>query len=102
MTLVNNTEKNRFEYAVNGAVAIAEYRLEGSSIYINKVETPEELRGTGVAGRLMQEVFDYARQQKLTLVPVCSYAAAWMEKNAPASPPKQGQPGGFKPPKVRF
>jgi len=77
----NNTLRSRFELAVNGAVAFADYSREGSTLYINRVEAPVELRGTGAAGKLMQNIVNTAQKEKLKVVPVCVYAAAWMRKN---------------------
>jgi predicted GNAT family acetyltransferase len=45
------------------------------------VESPPSLRGTGAAGRLMQGVTELARAQNLRIVPICSYAAAWMRRH---------------------
>jgi predicted GNAT family acetyltransferase len=78
----NNIQKNRFELALNGHVAFAEYRLEGSTLYIDRVVAPDELRGTGAAGKLMQNIVDTAQKEKLKIVPICPYAAAWMKKNS--------------------
>jgi predicted GNAT family acetyltransferase len=77
----NNTLKNRFELALNGFIAFAEYHLEGSTLYIDRVVAPPELRGTGAAGKLMQNIIDFAQKEKLEIVPICPYAASWMVKN---------------------
>ncbi len=77
----NNAAKNRFEYAMNGAIAFANYRRDASTLYIDYVEAPPELRGTGAAGKLMQCIINFARQENLKVVPICGYAAAWMAKN---------------------
>jgi predicted GNAT family acetyltransferase len=77
----NNTNESRFEYATNGLVAFADYRRQGSTLYIDFVFSPPELRGTGAAGKLMQEIMNFAKAENLTVVPICGYAAAWMAKN---------------------
>jgi len=77
----DNTLKSRFEYAVNGSIAYANYRREGTTLYIDYVEAPTELRGTGAAGELMQNIIDVAQKEKLKVVPICGYAAAWMARN---------------------
>jgi hypothetical protein len=78
---INDTAQSRFEYTVNGSIAFANYRREGSTLYIDYVEAPPELRGTGAAGKLLQQIVDFAQQEKLKIVPICGYAAAWMAKN---------------------
>src|SRR5262249_22957891 len=80
-TFIINTEKNRFEYAVGGSTAYADFRREGIKLYIDYVFAPDELRGTGAAGDLMQNIVNYAKQENLRVVPKCPYAAGWIKKN---------------------
>jgi predicted GNAT family acetyltransferase len=80
----DNAAKNRFEYHVNGATAFANYRREGTTLYIDYVEAPHELRGTGAAGKLMQSIMEQAQKDNLKVVPICGYAASWMSRNAKA------------------
>jgi len=80
----DNASESRFEYAVNGAIAFANYRRDGMTLYIDYVEAPHALRGTGAAGRLMQSIMGFAQKEKLKVIPICGYAAAWMAKNKTA------------------
>lgn len=82
LTLIDNKARSRYEVAVEGQVAFAEYRREGDKLYIPYVESPPLLRGTGVAGRLMEEVMKEARRQKLKVIPICGYAAAWIRRHS--------------------
>lgn len=77
----NNLESSRFERDVNGVIVHAAYRLDGKTLSITYVEAPPELRGSGEAGKLMQEVMDYAREQGLKVVPICGYAASWIRRH---------------------
>lgn len=81
MSFTDNTSKNRFEYAINDAVVIANYRKDGGVLYIDYVEAPEVLRGTGAAGKIMKEIMDAARKDGLKVVPVCGYAATWIQRH---------------------
>lgn len=85
-SFADNPVKSRFEYTVNGSVAFANYRREGAKLYIDYVEAPPELRGTGAAGHLMMSIMDLAQKEHLKIIPKCSYAAAWIKKNR--KPPK--------------
>ncbi len=78
---LDNAGKSRFEYLMNGSVAFANYRREGTTLFIDYVEAPEELRGTGAAGKLMQNIMEQARQEKTTVVPICGYAATWIARH---------------------
>jgi uncharacterized protein len=77
----DNTALHRFEYKAGDSIATADYRREGETLYIDYVEAPPELRGTGAAGRLMQEIMAFAAQEKLRVIPICSYAAHWITRN---------------------
>lgn len=77
----DNTLEHRFELEENDHTVFADYRRDGDTLYISHVEAPPPLRGTGAAGRLMQHIADMAHQEKLTIVPMCSYAAAWLQRH---------------------
>jgi len=81
MSFSDNKSKNRFEYQVDNATAFANYDIKGDTMYIQYVEAPPELRGTGAAGKLMQYVMDTARAQKNKVIPICGYAATWITRH---------------------
>lgn len=81
MTMTDNTERQRYEMEQDGYIAFAEYRLVGDILQIPYVYAPPELRGTGIAGKLMQQVMERARNQHWKVAPICSYAAAWIERH---------------------
>lgn len=71
----------RFEMDFDGHTAFADYQLKGSTLTLNHVEAPPALRGTGAAGKLMQNIADHAQAENLTIIPICSYAATWLKRN---------------------
>jgi uncharacterized protein len=82
LTMRNNTKENRYELDVDGHLAIAEYTLQDDKLIITHVEVPQELRGQGIAAKVMQGVVKDATARGLAIVPVCSYAAAYMQRRA--------------------
>ncbi len=80
-TVIDNTGTNRFELDVDGQIAHADYRVIGDTLYIDYVEAPPALRGTGAAGRLMEGVMSAAAEKGYAVEPVCGYAAAWMRRH---------------------
>ncbi|HET7084529.1 MAG TPA: GNAT family N-acetyltransferase [Rhizomicrobium sp.] len=82
--MIDNTEQGRFEREENGLLAWAEYRVRDGKYHIPHVEADPSLRGTGAAGRLMQDIVDHARGQKLVIEPRCSYARAWFARHPEA------------------
>ena len=77
----DNAALHRFELEVAGQVVFATYRRQGDTLAIPHVEAPPSLRGTGAAGRLMEEVMERARADKLKVRPICSYAALWIRRH---------------------
>ncbi len=76
----DNVEGRRFEMGEPGQMVFADYRRRGELLFIDHVETPPALRGAGAAGALMEAIVEQAREEGRTIVPVCSYAAAWLKR----------------------
>ena len=81
MTVTDNTETSRYEMQEQGKTVFATYRDDGDAIYILHVEAPPSLRGTGATGRFMQEMLELIRTKGRKVMPVCSYAAAWIARH---------------------
>ncbi|MFO1242215.1 MAG: GNAT family N-acetyltransferase [Rickettsiales bacterium] len=76
------TKKDRrFELVIDEHVVFADYRMDGTKLYVDHVEAAPELRGKGAAGQLMEELVSYAKAENLNLVPICSYAVAWLARH---------------------
>jgi predicted GNAT family acetyltransferase len=72
---------HRFEMDEQGLTSWAEYRQIGDKLYIDHVETPPSLRGTGAAGRLMTALSEDIRHRGVRVIPICAYAAAWLGRS---------------------
>lgn len=80
-SVTDNSERRRFELTIDDQTAFADYQTRGDQLILPHVEAPPALRGTGAAGRLMQGVMEIARARNLRVVPLCSYAAAWIKRH---------------------
>ena len=80
----DNKEQSRFEREENGLLAWATYRIREGKYQIPHVEADPPLHGTGAAGRLMQQIVDHARANKLVLEPRCYYARIWFQRHPEA------------------
>lgn len=79
--VTDNPARSRFELKEAGQTAFADYRREPGRLVIPHVEAPPALRGTGVAGRLMEAVLASARAEGLKVVPLCGYASAYIRRH---------------------
>jgi predicted GNAT family acetyltransferase len=77
----DNAERSRYELEIDGQIVFANYRRDGAILSILHVEAPIPLRGTGAASRLMQGIVEIARATGAKIVPLCSYAAAWLRRH---------------------
>jgi len=77
----DNRELQRFELPVGRQVVFADYHRQPGRLVITHVEAPPNLRGSGHAGRLMQGIVDEARAEDVKVLPLCSYARAWMQRH---------------------
>ena len=74
---------SRYEMVERDLTSHADYRREPGRLYIDHVFSPPALRGTGASGRLMAAIAGEAKAQGLKITPICSYAAAWLQRSAP-------------------
>ena len=77
----DNAAASRFEMEVQGQMALADYRRQDGRLLITHVETPPALQGQGIAAALMDGVVAAARAEGAKIVPICSYAAAYMRRH---------------------
>ena len=81
MTLTNNQTDRRYELKVNQHIAYANYRWEDEVLVIEFVFTPKELRGQGVASKLMTLLMAEAKENSFKVHPICGYAKSWLERH---------------------
>lgn len=78
----HDTEQHRFSVLVDGEKALLDYSPEGeNTLNYNHTFVPPELRGKGVASVLAKAALDYARENGYTVIPSCSFVAAYVRKH---------------------
>ena len=80
-TLRNDPAAGRYEMDEQGMTSWADYRMAGDRMFIDHVESPPALRGSGAAGRLMAALSADAKARGLRITPLCGYAAAWLRRS---------------------
>jgi len=77
-----NAHQYRFEFHVNGDAATLDYEHADDKVLdLKATEVPEELRGQGVGGRLVQETLDWARDYHYHVIPTCPFVKGYIEKH---------------------
>jgi uncharacterized protein len=76
----NNTEEDKFTSTIDGYEAYLEYSQSGDRITFEKVFTPVEIRGKGIAAKLVEYAFEYAKKNDLKVYPHCSYIISYLSR----------------------
>jgi predicted GNAT family acetyltransferase len=78
----HNPAERRFEAVVEGLLSVAEYERRGDEIVFTHTVVPSALRGRGIAEAIVRSALAYARDERLRVVPACSYVAAFVQRHA--------------------
>lgn len=79
--IMHNPNKNRFETVIDGKLSKLDYIQDGKNFVITHVGVHPDLRGGGLAGKIVQAGLEYARENSFRVIPMCSYAAAYIRKH---------------------
>ncbi len=79
--MINNKLLSRFELEFSSQIVYANYSFVNNIINIEYVFAPQELRGSGAASQLMQEISEFAKQNNNKINPICAYANVWLKKH---------------------
>jgi hypothetical protein len=85
--VVHDQAGRRFCARLDDYEACLMYRRTGQDIDLYHTYVPEVFRGRGIAERLCQAAFEYAKAQGLTVVPSCSYISGAYLKRHPEYEP---------------
>ncbi len=81
LVVTRNEKENTFETWIDGHLCKLDYMQDGNNFVIEHVGVYPEYRGQGIAGKIMEAALEYARQNSLRVVPMCSYAVYYIRKN---------------------
>lgn len=81
ITVRHNTAARRYEAEIAGHLAVTEYVVEGGRMVFTHTLVPPELRGQGIAEKLVRAALEDARLQGRRVVPQCPYVARFLQRN---------------------
>lgn len=81
-TVKHNVAEKRFEVETDGRLSVADYQLRDGEMIMTHTYVPPELRGRGLAEKLVRAALEYARAEKLKVLPACSYVDAFIRRHA--------------------
>lgn len=81
LTVRHNSAEHRYEIETEGHLAVADYVQDGRRRLMTHTFVPPELRGKGIAEKLVRAAFEDARREGNQIVPQCSYVATFMQRH---------------------
>ena len=81
LEITHNEQKNVFEVWIDGQLSKLDYIQEGKNFVITHVGVYPEHRGQGLAAKIVEAGLQYAKNNSLRVIPMCSYAAAFIRRN---------------------
>src|SRR5438270_7277101 len=83
ITVRDNPALHRYELVAGGEViGHADYRLEDDRLVVPYVEVEPRFEGRGYGSQLCAGLLEDARTRGLTVVPLCSFLASYMQRHA--------------------
>ena len=80
-TLIDNTDKKRYEFQLPEHTPLIEYIRTKDKIYLTHTEVPTALEGQGIGHELVKQVLEDVKKKELTLVPLCPFVAHYIKEN---------------------
>jgi predicted GNAT family acetyltransferase len=78
----NNEPRSRYELDADGALAIAQYEMEGDVIRLTHTIVPSEVEGRGIGSRLIKGALDDIRGRGLHVDPACPFVSAYIDRHS--------------------
>ena len=82
----HNAAESRFEVVVDNFLSVADYELAAGTLVMTHTFVPPELRGRGIAEKLVRAALDWAAAERLRVVPACSYVATFIQRHSEYQP----------------
>ena len=77
----DNKARSRFELDVEGQTAFANYHLTPAAVVITHTETPQGLRGRGVASELVKGALRIIRADQRKVIAACGFVVDYLGKH---------------------
>jgi uncharacterized protein len=81
LKITHNPANHAFEIWIDAQLSKLDYMQDGKNFVITHVGVYPEHRGQGVAGKIVEAALQYAKENSLRVIPMCSYAAAYIRRN---------------------
>lgn len=81
LEVTHNEANHAFEVWIDGYLSKLDYIQEEKNFVITHVGVHPAFRGQGLAAKIVEAGLQYAKQNSLRVIPMCSYAAAYIRRH---------------------
>ena len=81
LDISNDQVNSRFEAYIGGKTAFLVYRRMPGKLVLVHTEVPTAFAGQGIGSKLVRTGIEYAREQGLTVVPLCAFATDYLRRH---------------------
>lgn len=78
--ITHDQENNNFYVKIGDKVCYLRYRIYDNIIDFYVTFVDPELRGKGIAAKLVEEAIKYAQEMEFKINPTCSYASQYINR----------------------
>ena len=81
LPLAINSDRHRFELAIEGHTAFITFDLDGKTIELIHTEVPSELGGKGVGPAIAEKALEYAKSHGYSVIPSCPFIQSYVKRH---------------------
>ncbi len=81
MEVIHDKENHSFVIKIENASSYVSYSLSGKMMELYTTYTPPQLRGRGLAEKVVKAALEYAKENNLKVVPTCSYVRVFIQRH---------------------
>jgi len=81
LEVINNIRQRQFEIHINDSIARVPYNFRDDMIALFHTEVPDEYSGQGIATKLAEFALNYAKENKLKILPYCPFIAKYIKEH---------------------
>lgn len=79
--ITHNEKLKLFEYTNGTETAFIEYKMRNKSIALLHTIVPDAISGKGVAAALAAYAFNYAKENSMPVIVLCSYINSYVKRH---------------------
>lgn len=78
---MHDEHQQKFYVITENLESHLQYAKLNNILDLNHTYVPYQLRGKGIAGKLVEAALEYAKQNGLKIIPTCSYVDAYFQRH---------------------